>query len=197
MFHILILTQDIIASFPEFDKFSGKFSRLFLNFNIFTLLLKHASQRWSAAQGFAGLLRREFRRLRAASDLCPRRLVVAKSACLRFRLTAKTATAPLLLLFPANPLRWASPGATMDWAKRRRGRLRMDTSCPYSPFPAPCLQGNSPLRGRLWPARKNGVLGAVPPGPPGPGLQKLGVMRFTPAPGFAELTLLMRICFLM
>ena len=31
-----------------------------------------------------------------------------ESACLRFRLTAKTAPAPLLLLFPANPLRWAS-----------------------------------------------------------------------------------------
>ena len=58
-----------------------------------------------------------------------RPIVVAKSACLRFRLTAKTAPAPLLLLFPANPLRWASPGATMDWAKRRRGRLQMSTSC--------------------------------------------------------------------
>ena len=39
--------------------------------------------------------------------LCPRRLVVAKSACLRFRLTAKTAPASLLLLSNANPLRWA------------------------------------------------------------------------------------------
>ena len=35
------------------------------------------------------------------------RFVVAKSACLRFRLTAKTAPAPLLLLSNANPLRWA------------------------------------------------------------------------------------------
>ena len=61
--------------------------------------------------------------------LCPWRLVVAmaqatfswpfgpihlESACLRFRLTAKTAPAPLLLLFPANPLRWASPGVRGD-----------------------------------------------------------------------------------
>ena len=35
------------------------------------------------------------------------RFVVAKSACLRFRLTAKTALASLLLLSSANPLRWA------------------------------------------------------------------------------------------
>ena len=47
-----------------------------------------------------------------------------ESACLRFRLTAKTAPAPLFLLFPANPLRWASPGVTMDWEKRHRGRMR-------------------------------------------------------------------------
>ena len=35
------------------------------------------------------------------------RFVVAKSACLRFRLAAKTAPAPLLLLSNAKPLRWA------------------------------------------------------------------------------------------
>ena len=60
--------------------------------------------------------------------LCPWRLVVAKSTRLRFRLAAKTALVPLLLLFPANPLRWASPGATRDWAKRRRGRSRWTTA---------------------------------------------------------------------
>ena len=38
-------------------------------------------------------------------------LVVAKSAKLRFRLTAKTAPAPLLLLSPPDPLRWAPAGA--------------------------------------------------------------------------------------
>ncbi len=35
------------------------------------------------------------------------RFVVAKSACLRFRLTAKTALASLLFFSNANPLRWA------------------------------------------------------------------------------------------
>ena len=38
-------------------------------------------------------------------------LVVAKSAKLRFRLAAKTAPAPLLLLSPPDPLRWAPAGA--------------------------------------------------------------------------------------
>ena len=53
--------------------------------------------------------------------LCPWRLVVAKSAKLRFRLTAKTTPAPLLLLFPANPLRWASPGETGEFSKTPPG----------------------------------------------------------------------------
>ena len=58
-----------------------------------------------------GALRRGISPPAGGELLCPWRLVVAQSACLRFRLTAKTAPAPLLLLFPANPLRWASPGA--------------------------------------------------------------------------------------
>ena len=73
--------------------------------------------------------------------LCPWRLVVAmaqatfswpfgpihlESACLRFRLTAKTATAPLLLLFPANPLRWASPGVRERLTKTPPGTRPMD-----------------------------------------------------------------------
>lgn len=37
-------------------------------------------------------------------------LVVTKSALLRFRLAAKTTSAPLILLLPLNPLRWASMG---------------------------------------------------------------------------------------
>ncbi|RHO56879.1 hypothetical protein DW094_03000 [Ruminococcaceae bacterium AM07-15] len=37
--------------------------------------------------------------------------VVAKSALFRFRLAAKTAHAPLLLLSPQKPLRWVSVGA--------------------------------------------------------------------------------------
>ena len=40
----------------------------------------------------------------------PQTLVVAKSALFRFRLSAKTAHAPLLLLSPRNPLRWACAG---------------------------------------------------------------------------------------
>ena len=46
--------------------------------------------------------------------------VVAKSAQLRFRLTAKTAPAPLLLLSNANPLCWASrwgPSAAVSFAE--------------------------------------------------------------------------------
>jgi hypothetical protein len=46
------------------------------------------------------------------------RLVVAKSAQLRFRLTAKTALAPLLLLSKPNPLRWASIWCEHADAKR-------------------------------------------------------------------------------
>ena len=55
-----------------------------------------------------------------------RPIVVAKSAELRFRLTAKTAPAPLLLLSQSGPLRWArfgSPswgpegGCTIPWQK--------------------------------------------------------------------------------
>ena len=92
--------------------------------------------------------------------LCPWRLVVAmaqatfswpfgpihlESACLHFRLAAKTVPAPLFLLFPANPLRWASPGVTMDWEKRHRGRLRMSASRSYSPSLSPLAFGHLPL----------------------------------------------------
>ena len=42
-------------------------------------------------------------------------LVVAKSTRLRFRLAAKTALVPLLLLFLANPFHWASLGV---WSAR-------------------------------------------------------------------------------
>ena len=104
-----------------------------------------------------GALRRGISPSAGGELLCPWRLVVAmaqatfswpfgpihlESACLRFRLTAKTAPAPLFLLFPANPLRWASPGVTMDWEKRHRGRLRMSASRSYSPFPGPHYGGH-------------------------------------------------------
>ena len=46
-------------------------------------------------------------------------VVVAKSAPLRFRLSAKTAFAPLLLLSPPNPLCWVLAGA--PWSPNRLG----------------------------------------------------------------------------
>ena len=69
--------------------------------------------------------------------LCPWRLVVAKSTPLRFRLAAKTAFVPLLLLFPANPFRWALPGVTRDWTKRHRGRGRRALRAHRTAFPGP------------------------------------------------------------
>ena len=39
-----------------------------------------------------------------------RDIVLAKSASLCFRLTAKTRSAPLLVLSPRDPLRWARAG---------------------------------------------------------------------------------------
>ena len=75
--------------------------------------------------------------------LCPRRLVVAKSTPLRFRLAAKTAFVPLLLLFPANPLRWALPGVTRDWTKRHRGRGRWTLRAHRTAFPGPHYGGRS------------------------------------------------------
>ena len=70
-----------------------------------------------------------FRRRKGAGDSVERlplvfrcRFVVAKSACLRFRLTAKTALAPLLLLSNANPLRWALRGGPPSAAYIIRGR---------------------------------------------------------------------------
>ena len=44
-----------------------------------------------------------------------------ESTRLRFRLVAKTALVPLLLLFPANPLRWASPGGTREITQNAAG----------------------------------------------------------------------------
>ena len=86
--------------------------------------------------------------------LCPWRLVVAKSACLRFRLTAKTATAPLLLLFPANPLRWASPGVRERLTKTPPGTAQDERSALIFAFPRPPLQELSLWPGIEFPARK-------------------------------------------
>ena len=109
--------------------------------------------------------------------LCPWRLVVAKSTRLRFRLAAKTALVPLLFLFPANPLRWASPGGTREITQNAAGDaadgLRLRFAPPRSiglpPYPlcryatSPPDRGSrprTPLRGlplgagRILPARK-------------------------------------------
>ena len=51
-------------------------------------------------------------------------IVVAKSASLYFRLAAKIRCAPLLLLSPADPLRWAPPGAPYNY----RGALANGTA---------------------------------------------------------------------
>ena len=83
--------------------------------------------------------------------LCPWRLVVAKSTRLRFRLVAKTALVPLLLLFPANPLRWASPGGTREITQNATGdaadglRLRFAPPRSIGPPPYPlCRYATSP-----------------------------------------------------
>ena len=85
---------------------------------------------------FAALAKEQGSALRGGL-LCPWRLVVAKSTPLRFRPTAKTAFVPLLLLFPANPFRWASPGVTRDWTKRHRGRGRRALCAHRTAFPGP------------------------------------------------------------
>ena len=102
-----------------------------------------------------------------------------ESACLRFRLAAKTAPAPLFLLFPANPLRWASPGVTMDWAKRHRGRLRMSAPRSYSPYPGPHYGGRVPeSTNRISGAQNLSGWSQFPPGHRALGLQKLPLVRF-------------------
>ena len=47
-------------------------------------------------------------------------VVVAKSAWLHFRLAAKIAPTPLLLLSPQEPLRWVPAGAPFNASKRER-----------------------------------------------------------------------------
>ena len=144
--------------------------------------------------------------------LCPWRLVVAmaqatfswpfgpihlESACLRFRLTAKTAPAPLLLLFPANPLRWASPGGTGEIHQNAPGdgsgwTLRVHIRLPYPlwPFgPSPPDRGSrprtpftrvTPLGGQYPSGAQN--LSGFPRFPPvhwALGVQKLPLVRFS------------------
>ncbi len=103
--------------------------------------------------------------------LCPRRFVVAmaqatfswpfgpihlESACLRFRLTAKTAPAPLLLLFPANPLRWASPGGTVEIHQNAAGVCSEEhrSGAPSRRTPDPITRDAYLLNFTKFPARK-------------------------------------------
>ena len=103
--------------------------------------------------------------------LCPRRFVVAmaqatfswpfgpihlESACLRFRLTAKTAPAPLLLLFPANPLRWASPGGTGEIHQNAAGVCSEEhrSGAPSRRTPDPITRDAYLLNFTKFPARK-------------------------------------------
>ena len=106
---------------PEFPEFQGfplwKSSEKFLTdraTNGDGLRLDHWKENFGPLRRGRGMGR--FRRP-GGDPLCLQRRVVAKSAQLRFRLAAKTALAPLLLLFPTNPLRWALLG-TLN-AKRR------------------------------------------------------------------------------
>ena len=101
--------------------------------------------------------------------LCPRRLVVAKSACLRFRLAAKTAPAPLLLLFPADPLRWASPGCTDEIHQNAAGgRGRRALRAHRTAYPRTPVTGAAPETD-LNPsgAQSQECLPAAPSGPTG------------------------------
>ena len=50
--------------------------------------------------------------------------VLAKFALLRFRLKPKTTYAPLLVLFPPNPLRWASAGTLLGNTAIKAAKLR-------------------------------------------------------------------------
>ena len=138
-----------------------------------------------------GLLCAERFRRPGGDLLCPWRLVVAmaqatfswpfgpihlESACLRFRLAAKTAPVPLFLLFPANPLRWASPGVTMDWAKRHQGRIRWATAPPrpIGCFPRTSLRGTRTCKSaENFRRAKSEWLSAVQSGPLGPGIPKI------------------------
>ena len=100
---------------------------------------------------------------RSAGDefLCPWRRVVAKSACLRFRLTAKTALASLLLLSNANPLRWAlrwGPPSAAYWVENCRwcGSAAApgfaEPTCPvqHMGYLIRPLRGHLPLKGKAF-----------------------------------------------
>src|SRR5699024_5808334 len=63
------------------------------------------------------------------------------------------------------------------WERNQRiagGRLRMDTACPYSPFPRTPVTGVTPCSGQnISGAQNQECLGAGPSGPLGPGFTKI------------------------
>ena len=76
--------------------------------------------------------------------------IFAKSAQLRFRLAAKTALAPLLLLSKPNPLRWASVwdgGFAAECGRifAKSARLRFRLAAKTAPAPLLLLSKPNPL----------------------------------------------------
>ena len=125
--------------------------------------------------------------------LCPWRLVVTmaqatfscpfgpihlESTPLRFRLAAKTAFVPLLLLFPANPLRWASPGVTRDWAKRTGDGSRWALRAHIRLSPDPYYGGYPLGQTETFRRAKSEWQSKFLPGHWVLGLQKLQLVRF-------------------
>ena len=111
--------------------------------------------------------------------LCPWRLVVAKSTRLRFRLVAKTALVPLLLLFPANPLRWASPGGTREITQNAAGdgsRWALRAHICLSPDPR--YGGYLLEQAESFRRAKSERRSKFPPGHWALGVQKLQLLRF-------------------
>ena len=82
-------------------------------------------------------------------DSVGRGVVLAKSAALCFRLTAKMRSAPLLVLSPRDPLRWARagpliarPGTTLFVGRDDSARQTTSETHPH-----PALRATFPLPG--------------------------------------------------
>ena len=67
---------------------------------------------------------------------------VAKSALLRFRLTAKTAPAPLLRLSPSDPLRWAPTGTPGAGPTELSAAIQLRSSSSFC-FSSPSMRPSS------------------------------------------------------
>ena len=109
-------------------------------------------ERFRSSQG-------EFRRLRAATYFAHGGSS-SQSHSTPFRLVAKTALVPLLLLFPANPLRWASPGGTREITQNATGDaadglgLRFAPPRSIGPLSPDPITGVILRAGKILPARK-------------------------------------------